>query len=169
MNETGLEPCPVCGGAPKWRGSATDYRMGIFRLQCIGETHLFQSYGATEAICIAAWNTRIATPPAEPAENAELIELLDEAEGAAQWLDQMADRFESEWPNTAKHCRIHVNSLRAAIAALQSTGRVERLEEALHECSDKLWVLRCNSRDPLDREAAEKACDLARQALSGER
>lgn len=53
-----FKPCPVCGQQPKWRGSATDYRAGIYRLQCIGETHLFQSYGATEAICIAAWNTR---------------------------------------------------------------------------------------------------------------
>lgn len=41
---------------------------------------------------------------------------------------------------------------------------------ALHECSDKLWVLRCNSRDPLDRAAAEKAFAMAKdalQALSG--
>lgn len=39
------------------------------------------------------------------------------------------------------------------------------LEEALRECADKLWVLRCNSRDELDREAAQIACDMATAAL----
>lgn len=67
---TPLLPCPVCGSAPKWRGSQSDYRVGIYRLQCIGETHLFQSYGATEEICIAAWNTR-ATPLPTTANNPE--------------------------------------------------------------------------------------------------
>ncbi len=36
---------------------------------------------------------------------------------------------------------------------------------ALNECADKLWVLRCNSRDPGDRRAAERACDMATAAL----
>lgn len=62
---TALKPCPVCGNAPKWRGSQHDYIAGIYRLQCLGETHLFQSYGATEAICIAAWNTRHSAPAGE--------------------------------------------------------------------------------------------------------
>jgi hypothetical protein len=42
---------------------------------------------------------------------------------------------------------------------------VARLRAALRECSDKLWVLRCNSRDDLDRKAAEYACDMADRAL----
>lgn len=39
------------------------------------------------------------------------------------------------------------------------------LYEALNECADKLWVLRCNSRDAKDREAAEKAFAMATAAL----
>lgn len=53
-----LAACPFCGEAPKWRGTRSDYARGIFRLQCLGETHLVQSYGATESAAIAAWNTR---------------------------------------------------------------------------------------------------------------
>lgn len=44
-----------------------------------------------------------------------MTELTEAAEGALQWLEQLADRFELEWPNTSKHCRIHVGTLRAAI------------------------------------------------------
>jgi hypothetical protein len=40
------------------------------------------------------------------------------------------------------------------------------LLEALEECADKLWVLRCNSRDPLDREAAERAFGMAAAAIA---
>lgn len=40
------------------------------------------------------------------------------------------------------------------------------LESALRECADKLWVLRCNSRDADDRQAAERACDMATAALT---
>ena len=75
-----LEPCPICGNQPRWRGSTTDYRVGIFRLQCMGETHLFQAYGATEKICVAAWNARapIATagmvPRVVPEDVARLVE-----------------------------------------------------------------------------------------------
>lgn len=53
-----LLPCPVCGEQPKWRGTRHDYARGIFRLQCIGETHLVQSYGADQNAAITAWNTR---------------------------------------------------------------------------------------------------------------
>src|SRR5690242_15454412 len=42
--------------------------------------------------------------------------IRETAEGALQWLEQLADRFEDEWPNTANHCRLHVNSLRAALS-----------------------------------------------------
>lgn len=62
-----LLPCPVCGDKPKWRGSRHDYAAGIYRLQCLGETHLFQAYGASEEKCIAAWNARPPlTPQAKP-------------------------------------------------------------------------------------------------------
>lgn len=53
-----LKPCPVCGEQPRWRGTRSDYARGIFRLQCLGETHLFQSYGPDEERAITAWNTR---------------------------------------------------------------------------------------------------------------
>lgn len=64
-------------------------------------------------MCVAALSQH-----PDPQPQADVVELLENAEGAAQWLDQMADRFEGEWPNTAKHCRVHVNSLRHTIAAL---------------------------------------------------
>lgn len=57
-----LKPCPVCGEQPRWRGTRSDYARGIYRLQCLGETHLFQSYGPDEAGAIAAWNTRAPAP-----------------------------------------------------------------------------------------------------------
>jgi hypothetical protein len=77
-----LLPCPVCGDAPKWRGTRNDYVRGLYRLQCLGETHLVQSYGATEAIAIAAWNQRAALRPAQPAavEVEALVERLREGQ-----------------------------------------------------------------------------------------
>lgn len=39
-----------------------------------------------------------------------------------------------------------------------------QITAALHECEDKLWVLRCNSRDPFDRAAAEAAIAQAKIA-----
>lgn len=53
-----LLPCPVCGDQPQWRGTRSDYARGIFRLQCLGETHLFQAYGPSEEACVSNWNRR---------------------------------------------------------------------------------------------------------------
>lgn len=53
-----LLPCPVCGDQPKWRGTRSDYARGIYRLQCLGETHLLQAYGPSETACVRNWNTR---------------------------------------------------------------------------------------------------------------
>jgi hypothetical protein len=36
---------------------------------------------------------------------------------------------------------------------------------ALRECADKLWIARCDSRDDAFREAAERACTMATEAL----
>lgn len=62
----------------------------------------------------------------------------------------------------------------AAFEARESRLRKEnrRLIEAGNEMEDKLWVLRCNSRDALDRHAAESAILMwteARTLLAGER
>ena len=46
------------------------------------------------------------------------------------------------------------------------TDRNAVLESALRECADKLWVLRCNSRDADDRQAAERAYDMVTAALT---
>lgn len=75
----GLKPCPFCGEQPKWRGTRSDYVRGIYRLQCLGETHLIQSYGPDEARCIAAWNTRAIadTPPPAAAGDRSLAEARD--------------------------------------------------------------------------------------------
>ena len=55
----------------------------------------------------------------------------------------------------------------ATIEHLERTNR--ELSEALRECADKLWVLRCNSRDDKDRAAAEYAFDMATPAPSKSR
>ena len=46
-------------------------------------------------------------------------------------------------------------------ASTPSPERGEDLREALNECADKLWIARCDSKDPAFREAAERACDMA--------
>lgn len=72
-----VQACPICGEQPKWRGTRSDYARGIYRLQCLGETHLIQSYGPDEAKCIVAWNTRASTPTAlTSAEDVALREAL---------------------------------------------------------------------------------------------
>ena len=65
VTQAALEPCPVCGQQPRWRGTRSDYARGIFRLQCLGETHLFQAYGPDEKAAIAAWNTRLTAQSGE--------------------------------------------------------------------------------------------------------
>jgi hypothetical protein len=50
--------------------------------------------------------------------------------------------------------------------AVPSQRPDDAVVEALRECMDKLWVLRCNSRDPLDREAADLAFNMGKAALS---
>lgn len=44
-------------------------------------------------------------------------------------------------------------------------AEVKRLREAGDEVADKLWVLRCNSRDEADRLAAARAFDMWKRAL----
>jgi hypothetical protein len=56
--------------------------------------------------------------------------------------------------------------VRLVNAIPEAAALISSLLEALEECADKLWVLRCNSRDPLDREAAERAFDMATAAIA---
>lgn len=125
---TDLLPCPVCGEQPKWRGSAHDYRAGIFRLQCIGETHLFQSYGATDTKAIAAWNTRAA-----------ITALRKQAEPVA-WMRLWAFNNEEPPAGNPKYW----NSYRAsqdrifpddiALYASPTSTRIAGIEEAANVC-----------------------------------
>lgn len=57
----------------------------------------------------------------------------------------------------------YASTMRDLATRLQS---LSGMEEALRECADKLWVLRCNSDDQKDREAAERACEMADAALA---
>ena len=52
----------------------------------------------------------------------------------------------------------------ADLAALRA--EVERKDKALRECSDKLWIARCDSQDAAFRAAAEAACAMAATALA---
>ena len=100
-----------------------------------GEKSLEQVYFQARVEAERTGDAALSQHP-DPQPQADVVELLENAEGAAQWLDQMADRFEGEWPNTAKHCRIHVNSLRHAIAALSQhpdpQARVDAIEQGKH-------------------------------------
>lgn len=49
-----------------------------------------------------------------------LTEVVEGLKGTKSWLEQLADRFEDEWPNTATHCRIHVRAIENTIAQLES-------------------------------------------------
>ena len=91
-----LLPCPVCSRQPQWRGTRSDYVRGIYRLQCLEGTHLFQAYGPSEDACIAAWNTR-AAPPAMDREAVERVreaayrQALEDVCNPLGYLQRMAD------------------------------------------------------------------------------
>jgi hypothetical protein len=55
-------------------------------------------------------------------------------------------------------------AVKRAADAVRKMSREARLIEALDECADKLWIARCDSKDPAFREAAETACNMARAA-----
>ncbi len=128
-----LLPCPVCGDKPKWRGSRHDYAAGIYRLQCLGETHLFQAYGASEEKCIAAWNAR---PPLTPQPKPRDPPAQDEVEPTQEILGRIAyaiiegsagvmaadharEFVTSNWADAVRSARNVITEL-AAIAALRA-------------------------------------------------
>lgn len=87
-------------------------------------------------------------------------------------LDELIERLRvnSRWRNELFQCVTDPALLAEAADALTAL-KAERdaLEHAGREVADKLWILRCNSRDDLDRKAAERACDMWDAALrSGE-
>ena len=157
-----LLPCPVCGDKPKWRGSRHDYAAGIYRLQCLGETHLFQAYGASEEKCIAAWNAR---PPLTP--QAKPLDLLaqDEVEVVARSISAAhGDCFDSAFNNKREWAANrgekggrfrdinepmqsdYLDMATAAIAALDRHRGTDALREenarlrgALRDASVSLW------------------------------
>lgn len=55
---TELKPCPICGGTPLRNG-----RPGAGGVICVRKnpSHRLQTYGATQAAAITAWNTRTPT------------------------------------------------------------------------------------------------------------
>ena len=134
-----LLPCPVCGDKPKWRGSRHDYAAGIYRLQCLGETHLFQAYGASEEKCIAAWNAR---PPLTP--QAKPLDLLaqDEVEVVAREIHEHLSRRDiMQYLDNDEDCR---GLATAAIAALDRHRGTDALREEnarLRAVVDALAVL----------------------------
>jgi len=70
--------------------------------------------------------------------------------------------------NTALCVTLH-NAVPELLSALRAQQHAEALAEALAEVTDKLWVLRCNSHDELDRKCAEKAVDMGTFALAAYR
>ena len=51
-----------------------------------------------------------------------LREAVEELKGAKSWLEQLANRFDFEWPNTANQCRIHARSIERLLAHLDAEG-----------------------------------------------
>lgn len=51
-----------------------------------------------------------------------LREVVEGLKGAKSWLEQLANRLDFEWPNTANQCRIHVRSIERLLAHLDAEG-----------------------------------------------
>ncbi|UTC29163.1 hypothetical protein BAMBUS_00800 [Brevundimonas phage vB_BpoS-Bambus] len=89
-------------------------------------------------------------------------------EDAADWAENpdsnKAKRAESSRV-TAASCRTAAAKFRMWARALDSARNAEVLRDALLECQDKLWIARCDSGDEKFRAAAERACDMATEAL----
>ncbi|USN14573.1 hypothetical protein DOMOVOI_00980 [Brevundimonas phage vB_BpoS-Domovoi] len=89
-------------------------------------------------------------------------------EDAADWA-QNPDPFKAKRADNSRavaaQCRKTAVEFRKWARALSDPLNVERLCAALRECQDKLWVGRCNSGDEAFRAAAERACDMASEAL----
>lgn len=107
--------CPFCGATPH-RGATKAVSCQLhgepiqrYAYWCPHGCARIERVNAEQAL--AAWNNR---PTSTPADADGLVEA---AGGALQWMEQLADRFESEWPNTSKHCHIHVGTLRAVLQA----------------------------------------------------
>lgn len=96
VERVALKPCPFCDLQPKWRGDRSDYVRGIYRLQCLGETHLAQAYGPNEDACIAVWNTRaiLAMSSPSPAGEDETKPFASQAEAWNDALEKAAQIVE---------------------------------------------------------------------------
>lgn len=113
-----LKACPLCGiGKPVHKTNMTPAEW----LEC---DHCGFTLGPWESTWneIAAWNTCKSEALAD--------ELSEKVEGVIQWLEQMANCFKYTWPNTARHCRLHVDILRAALSTLTPSPAVDLLREA---------------------------------------
>jgi hypothetical protein len=62
-------------------------------------------------------------------------ELSGAAEGAAQWLELLIQRFGSEWPGTAAHHQTQIDTIRAAIAKASGPARADPLFVTCPECN----------------------------------
>lgn len=133
-----LLPCPVCGEQPRWRGTRSDYARGIYRLQCLGETHLFQAYGPDEKGAITAWNTRISH--SLPGDVGTAIE---EAQFLCDRLDELDwsmgfDDFGNSYSGHVDPSHSRLKGFLAALTPSPCPGDVGRLEKALRDVNDRV-------------------------------
>lgn len=125
-----LLPCPVCGEQPRWRGTRSDYARGIYRLQCLRETHLFQAYGPDEERTITAWNARAAVRAPSDQEKlvAELVEALEFYGDETAWNQPPVKTCEHEllgpgYENQASKVRLDRGRIaRAALTRAREIG-----------------------------------------------
>ncbi len=96
---------------------------------------------ATATNCPACEQWWKDNPPTPSPEAGLADDLSDKVAGAIQWLEQMADRFEYEWPNTAQHCRLHVDILRTALRTPTPADRAEKAEALLREARKNIGPL----------------------------
>ncbi|UTC28718.1 hypothetical protein MARCHEWKA_02050 [Brevundimonas phage vB_BpoS-Marchewka] len=89
-------------------------------------------------------------------------------EDAADWAenpDPMKAKRADNSRRVAASCRAQAVQFRMWGRALSDPLNVEHLRVALGECQDKLWIARCDSGDEKFRAVAERACDMAAEAL----
>jgi hypothetical protein len=81
-------------------------------------------------------------------------------------VEGIADDYMTSETHHPGYVLIPTAKFETILAALSAQPVKDAVRGALRECADKLWIARCDSRDETFRKAAERACNMATEALS---